>query len=255
MLGPTRSYAGLLRGGGTLVGALTISLTSIAAGTTAGLTMANTTAATAGATIQRSPALKLSGAAWNTTAAGSSSACDWQIQQRMTSGTTVYNHLYFSSQVASGGYVDKFYWLDGSGSYLYSSGGFVASSASSGVRCTGGFDITASGGAAFFDGGGSNRVALRSSLVAGSTSTDVTLQSLTTRTAGNLLSVINNTATKLKVDWAGRLFSTVPNTAVTDGDVGASQMSSYVDEVGHNLKIRVCYADGTTYKLATIALA
>lgn len=53
----------------------------------------------------------------------------------------------------------------------------------------------------------------------------------------------------------GRVACAAPASAPTDAHLAASQISFYLDESGHNLLIRAKYADGTTLKLATIALA
>lgn len=44
------------------------------------------------------------------------------------------------------------------------------------------------------------------------------------------------------------------NAAITDGSLSASEMSTYIDETGNNLIIKVKYSDGTTVKTATIPL-
>lgn len=53
----------------------------------------------------------------------------------------------------------------------------------------------------------------------------------------------------------GRIACAAPASAPTDSHLAASQLSFYLDEGAHNLLVRVKYADGTTLKLATIALA
>lgn len=53
----------------------------------------------------------------------------------------------------------------------------------------------------------------------------------------------------------GRIACAAPASAPTDAHLAASQISFYLDETGHNLLVRAKYADGTTLKLATIALA
>lgn len=53
----------------------------------------------------------------------------------------------------------------------------------------------------------------------------------------------------------GRIAVAAPASAPTDAHLAASQISFYLDESGHNLLVRAKYADGTTMKLATIALA
>ncbi len=45
-----------------------------------------------------------------------------------------------------------------------------------------------------------------------------------------------------------------PASAPTDGNLNASNISFYLDEVGNTLKIRVKYSNGTTLKTGTIAL-
>jgi hypothetical protein len=55
-------------------------------------------------------------------------------------------------------------------------------------------------------------------------------------------------------DFAARTYLNAPNTAPTDADLQNARISFYLDESGHNLKIRVRYADATL-KLATVALA
>jgi hypothetical protein len=93
---------------------------------------------------------------------------------------------------------------------------------------------------------------------AGSTGTpDVQIAATTNRSAGNIVGVyVNGTSgTQLwYVGWDGRMYVTTPASAPTDGDLKASSISMYLDEVGNNLKVRVKYANGTTLKTATIAL-
>jgi hypothetical protein len=52
----------------------------------------------------------------------------------------------------------------------------------------------------------------------------------------------------------GYVFLAAPNAAVTDAHLGASQITVWLDESGHNLKFRVKYAGGTL-KTGTLALA
>jgi len=53
---------------------------------------------------------------------------------------------------------------------------------------------------------------------------------------------------------AGRTYQATPATAPTDGNIGAAQISFYLDEAGNNLKVRVKYSNGTTLKTGTVAL-
>lgn len=87
------------------------------------------------------------------------------------------------------------------------------------------------------------------------TSADVILNSTNTRTAGWLAQVQNNTVSKMSVKFDGRLFVTVPNSAPTDADLLASQVTFYLIEASNTLQMRVKYSDGTTLKSLTTALA
>lgn len=52
------------------------------------------------------------------------------------------------------------------------------------------------------------------------------------------------------IRWEGSAEQATPTTA----EIGAAQVSFYLDEGGNNLIFRVCYTDGTTYKSGTVAL-
>lgn len=54
--------------------------------------------------------------------------------------------------------------------------------------------------------------------------------------------------------YSSRFFQPTPASAPTDGDLGASMVSFYLDESGNNLKVRAKYANGTTLKTGTLAL-
>jgi hypothetical protein len=101
-------------------------------------------------------------------------------------------------------------------------------------------------------------VKLQGRLQAGTTtatSADILLNSLVTRTAGWIAQIQNNTVSKMSVKYDGRLFLTVPNSAPTDADLLASQVTFYLVEGSNTLQARVKYSDGTTLKSLTVALA
>jgi len=58
---------------------------------------------------------------------------------------------------------------------------------------------------------------------------------------------------RLKV--TGRSYLGTPATAPTDTDLSNGSISLYLDETNSTLKVRVKFANGTTLKTATIALA
>ena len=92
---------------------------------------------------------------------------------------------------------------------------------------------------------------------AASTSEDVRIASLATRTAGTIMSVENPGATivaGLRSRWDGRQMYGVPNSAPVDADLNASNVTAYLNEAGNLLLFRVKYADGATLKLGTVAL-
>lgn len=80
-----------------------------------------------------------------------------------------------------------------------------------------------------------------------------------TRKARLVLRAWDTSAREVARGWGdgsvGRIALAAPASAPTDAHLAASQISFYLDEVGHNLLVRAKYADGTTLKLATIALA
>jgi hypothetical protein len=73
----------------------------------------------------------------------------------------------------------------------------------------------------------------------------------------------NATITKSIAFWVqggyaqfdGRVIINAPASAPTDADLPASSISFYLDEAGNNLKVRATYADGTTRKTGTLAVA
>lgn len=71
--------------------------------TTAGLVLANTTAATAGTVAQWSPAIELSGTAWNTTTSASVVSA-WRIENRPVTGATTTSTLQFLYSVGGGAF-------------------------------------------------------------------------------------------------------------------------------------------------------
>ena len=78
-----------------------------------------------------------------------------------------------------------------------------------------------------------------------------------TRSAGHLLVVGDGStwAQKFGIEWDGRVNIKTPATAPTDGNLMAASISFYLNEAGNELKARVKYADGTTYKTFTAAIA
>jgi len=87
------------------------------------------------------------------------------------------------------------------------------------------------------------------------TSADVILNTAVTRTAGWLAQIQNNTVSKWSVKFDGRMFVTVPNSAPTDADLLASQITWYLIEGSNTLQARVKYSDGVTLKSLTTAQA
>ncbi len=79
-----------------------------------------------------------------------------------------------------------------------------------------------------------------------------------TRKARLILRAWDTAAREAARGWAdgtvGRFAAAAPASAPTDAHIAASQVSFYLDESGHNLLFRVCYADGSTYKTGTVAL-
>jgi len=79
-----------------------------------------------------------------------------------------------------------------------------------------------------------------------------------TRKARLILRAYDTAARETARGWAdgtyGRFAVSAPNAAPTDAQIGAAQVSFYLDEGGNNLIFRVCYTDGTTYKSGTVAL-
>lgn len=74
--------------------------------------------------------------------------------------------------------------------------------------------------------------------------------------AGNCLIISDNDPAKTAYFkfTGGRFYCNAPATATTDAELGAGDVSFYLDEAGNNLKVRVRYSNGTTLKTATIAL-
>lgn len=62
-----------------------------------------------------------------------------------------------------------------------------------------------------------------------------------------------NNAVKLGSTASTRVIQAAPNSAPSDGLIGSSQISFWLDQSGNNLKARVRYSDGT-YKTATLGL-
>jgi hypothetical protein len=65
----------------------------------------------------------------------------------------------------------------------------------------------------------------------------------------------DTTATEQINMGAKRLFAGVPNSAPADGLLAASQVTFYLNEAGNTLVVKVKYADGTTVKTGTVAIA
>jgi hypothetical protein len=85
----------------------------------------------------------------------------------------------------------------------------------------------------------------------------ITLQRFTDSTpTGDFLALRNaaNDTNLGQIGVDGRYYIQVPDSAVTDGDLSASQVSIYLDESGNDLLFRVKYANGSTMKLGTVAL-
>jgi len=78
-----------------------------------------------------------------------------------------------------------------------------------------------------------------------------------TRKARLILRAWDTSAREVARGWsdgAGRFAAAAPASAPTDAQIGTSQVTFYLDESGHNLKFRVLYSDGTTFKTGTVAL-
>jgi hypothetical protein len=142
--------------------------------------------------------------------------------------------------------------------FLVSSGGVIANNGALGFRDGGGgFTFTVSAGVVDVNANSSgNRMKITGQIAAGTagTTADVLLASGATRTAGWIVRVDNNTTRKWGMKFDGRVFESVPNSAPTDGDLQASEVTWYTDEAVNTLLARVKYADGTTLKLGTVAL-
>lgn len=94
-----------------------------------------------------------------------------------------------------------------------------------------------------------------SSLTAVADST-LTLRAITSQT-GRLLLGRNagDTADLFKFLVDGRGVFAAPNSAVADADLQASSLSFYLNEAGNTVVVKAKYADGTTIKTGTIAIA
>lgn len=106
-----------------------------------------------------------------------------------------------------------------------------------------------------------NYAYLTGNLAAGATAdADVILAAAATRTAGFLVAMGNAAPNgilgtrKWGLKFDGRTFVGVLNSAPTDADLQASEVSWYLDEATNTLKARVKYADGTTLKTGSVAL-
>ncbi len=97
----------------------------LAASPADGYALVNATAATAGATVQYSPWLRLTGQAWKSGAPAASQEADWVIYNAPSSASSVIqSELVFASQIAGGGYTTQAY-LTNTGA-LTLNGGLVA---------------------------------------------------------------------------------------------------------------------------------
>lgn len=99
-----------------------------------GMALVNTTAAIVGATIQRSPLLKLGGCVWDSDDAVSRTY-DWGLQVRMGSGATVSSTLQFLSSLDGGAWTQRIYFTTAGaivaanyvqGTTLYAAAGSIA---------------------------------------------------------------------------------------------------------------------------------
>lgn len=139
------------------------------------------------------------------------------------------------------------------------SGGIIVNPLS-GVRATGAYEILGSAASGLIldatGGQATTGVLFRSNMTAASANTNFTLDTNgVNRSAGNLFALQNNSAQVFKVDWAGRVFYKVPNSAPTDADIGTSQITWYLNEAGNTLNCRIRYSDGVTLKSLTTPLA
>ncbi len=142
--------------------------------------------------------------------------------------------------------------------FIVCNGGFLANNGALGFRDGGGgFTLTVSSTVVDLNANSSgNTVKVTGQLAAATagTSADATLRSGATRTAGWIARMDNNTTRKWGLKFDARMFYGVPNSAPTDGDLQASEVTWYLNEGANNLLARVKYADGTTLKLGTVAL-
>lgn len=114
-------------------------------------------------------------------------------------------------------------------------------------------DIAAPFIAACLRGQGSAGAALRGNRSGADTANgpDVFTDTLNTRTAGFIFAVMNNAARRLSVNYEGRAFITVPNSAPVDGDLQNNEITWYLIEGSNTLQARLKYSTGAAKSLTT----
>jgi len=213
------SAPGIMPTGGTVSGAIVVSIAAIGATLTAGAKGVETTNPTAAANgaQQYSPAIQLAGRGWDT-GASASRLCEAALQMRPTQGNPVSAALSILTQVNGGGWVE---W-----------GRFGDAASGSGLRVrqgganNRGIVVVANGGggewALIEDDAGvvgvitgtyaglraaqSRALRMYTALAAGSTDDDFKIHNQgATRTAGNLFAAADATATRFAVGYDGRI--------------------------------------------------
>lgn len=211
---------------------------------TAGITATNPVAATNGVPLQYGPIVASSGTVWDLAAGGSCVAIQGGMFVYGVSIAGAYPILEFRTKTGAGAWTAV--------GYFVANGQF---------RCVGDL-VTGSGtvyGSTFYNAVAAGQVALLSlTASAGAMAACRIWASAGPKTAGNILEVgdgANPTfVRKFAVNWEGRLFQMVPNSAPVDADIPTGGFSAYLNEAGNLLLFRVRYSDGVTFKTGTVAL-
>lgn len=147
--------------------------------------------------------------------------------------TTASNQCVIGSNIVDGN-IDSIYL--GQGVAKASPGGIVVQATGGSGTDNAGGDFTLAGGKGTGTGVGGN----------------VIIQ--TAPAAGASGSSLNAPVDRVVVTDDGYVSQSTPDAAPTDADLLAGSISFYLDEAGNNLKVRVKYANGTTYKTGTLAI-